>query len=79
MDKNKLDKLHDINYKIHKSCGLCQHANFKSHNNYGTCNLHNYKHLKHTGKERELSINKFGGCSSFKLCVDLTTWTEFLK
>ena len=87
MYNNKLKELQDINYVIRKCCGLCSHGKFnflRSGNSYGTCEIHEYKHLKHTGKKRQLSINRDGYCDKFEwdeIIMDdrLGRWMEFLE
>lgn len=66
MDANKLSRLQEINYRVCKVCGLCQHGNFPN-NEWGTCDLYNYEHLKHSKVLRELSINRSGLCDHFDL------------
>lgn len=78
MDANKLIMLRAIGYKINKCCGLCKHGTFPN-NNWGTCKIHKYKHIKHTGEERELSINKFGYCNSYFSECELGSFSEFLN
>lgn len=66
MDENKDKQLAEISYKVHRTCGQCKH--FKpGHGDFGTCNLFKYKHLKHTGEERQLSVNRYGSCSKFEM------------
>lgn len=86
MDKNKLDKLHEIDYVIQTCCGICDHFRRPQYNmglNFGTCKIHSYKHLKHTGEERELSVFESGWCKSFKMNerveLLLLHWKEFVK
>ena len=62
MDANKLMKLQDIGYTIHRCCGLCQHGVFAGKADFGTCALLTYDHLKHTEANRQLSINRYGVC-----------------
>lgn len=64
MDANKLEVLVDVGYEISPACGICQYAELKGE--WGTCNYHEYEHLKHTGPERQLSINRYGSCKDFK-------------
>jgi hypothetical protein len=71
MDANKIKKLEEIDYNVRKCCGLCKHSHI-SLDGWGICNLHKYKHEKHTGEERQLSINHFGFCSDFELDVTKT-------
>jgi len=68
MDKNKLIKLKECEYKIQKCCSLCQWSVFLPFSSYfGTCMKIHYKHLKHFDEERELSINRWGVCNKFDL------------
>lgn len=79
MDKNKLEKLKEIEYAIRKCCGRCLHADLAV-NGWGTCLLHTYEHKKHEGgdkgSERQLSINQYGHCPEFELddLSDVDTW-----
>ncbi len=68
MDRNKLQVLRDIGYRIAPTCSLCRHATFPQ-NEWGTCSVNRYEHVKHTGEPRDLSIHKSGVCSKFH--VDL--------
>jgi len=87
MDNNKLKKLRELKYSIRRCCGLCAHAkfNFLDHGDvWGICMIHQYEHLKHTDRIRQLSINQFGYCDSFKWNKHiknngLNNWTEFLE
>ena len=63
MDGNKLKKLSSINYQLRNCCGRCKYGNFPN-NDFGTCSVHTYEHLKHSEKERELSIHKYGICEN---------------
>lgn len=79
MDKNKLQVLRELPFKIHKVCGLCKHGVFKQ--DWGMCSNSTYSHLKHTGPERQLSIHRFGSCPKFEesSSVDgLGAYKEFL-
>lgn len=87
MDKNKLQKLKDINFSIRKCCGNCTSGKFLSGNDWGTCTWHVYKHEKHTGGQkgsvRELSTNKYGHCLSHvwngTFIDSLNSFKEFAK
>lgn len=62
---------------------MCMHSDFNVSQNYGLCKKHTYEHLKHSDKERQLSIHEYGTCSSFEYdysggFID-STWFEFLK
>lgn len=65
MDANKLEVLRELPYSVHKVCGLCRYGVFPN-NDWGTCSRTEYSHKKHTGPARQLSIVRFGGCSSFE-------------
>lgn len=83
MDQNKLKVLKDIEYKIQECCGLCAYGTFKPGTSFGTCSVQTYDHLKHTGPERNLSINRYGKCFTFKLvnedvlAKELGNWTQY--
>ena len=86
MDKNKLKVLQDIDYKIQKTCGLCQHGDFGlsyAKQRWGTCKIQKYEHLKHTGDKRDLSINIYGYCDKFQAqeieMAGLEKFIEFMK
>ncbi len=64
MDEAKQRKLIEIGYSI-RACGLCKHADIGPGTDWGTCEMHRYLHGKHTGDERQLSINRHGVCPSF--------------
>jgi hypothetical protein len=67
MDKNKLKVLQSVNYKIQNCCSFCTHSRINEMRSiWGTCKKHTYKHLKHTGEEREMSINAYGTCENFE-------------
>lgn len=67
MDSNKKCRLDEIGYKIQPCCAICQHSKFISHSAFGLCMLsdHKYTHLKHSGEDRNLSVNIFGWCPKF--------------
>jgi hypothetical protein len=67
MDDNKLKKLKVLGYQVNKACGLCQHGQFKPGSDFGTCSVVTYTHLKHTGEDRQMSINRYGVCPNFEL------------
>lgn len=81
MDKNKLKVLQDIDYKINRCCGVCKHGDFGYLNDWGTCSIQQYSHLKHSGENRQLSINVFGSCDKFELneTYDFGGFKEFVK
>jgi hypothetical protein len=63
MDDNKLQRLENCGYRIRPCCGFCMNSKFASIDHlFGTCAKIHYKHLKHTGEERELSVNRHGVC-----------------
>jgi len=76
MDKNKLIQLKDCGYKIQKCCDLCKNSRFELYHAYfGTCNKKQYKHLKHSDKNRQLSINRYGVCKDeFELDERKADW-----
>lgn len=82
MDKSKSKKLQEIGYKINRCCGLCKYA-ILSLDGWGTCVNHTYQHEKHTGEERDLSINQFGYCTSFELeeskVIGLHSYSDLIK
>lgn len=65
MDENKLRELHRIGYRLGPACGLCVHGRFVDGQAFGTCRKHSYHHGKHSGAERELSVNRHGNCDQF--------------
>ena len=87
MDDNKLEKLREIDYTIHKCCGLCDHGEFKGTNWWGTCKLHDYDHKKHEGggkgSNRELSITIFGYCDEYQqgvsAMISIAHYKEFYE
>lgn len=67
MDSNKLALLKQVGYAVSRCCYFCKHAGpFKLNTIWSTCLKHKYRHLKHTGDLRQMSIVKFGVCSSFE-------------
>jgi len=82
MDKNKLQELHAIEYRIPKTCLLCKHGDFPQ-NAWGTCRIQTYAHQKHTGDARQLSIHMAGSCSKCSAASDidqmLGAYREFLE
>ncbi len=87
MDQNKLKVLNDIGYAIRKTCATCEYSLFTQArgNNWGLCFAKTYEHLKHTGPERQLSINKFGHCPQYAWDWDKVTkevgvaYSEFVE
>lgn len=66
MDLNKITRLNDIKYSVHKCCGLCKNFNEGYVSElFGTCDIHKYFHLKHK-QERSLSICIYGSCENFE-------------
>jgi hypothetical protein len=56
---------------------------FAGRSDFGTCAIKTYDHLKHTGSDRQLSINRYGACASgFELSdvaeASLGLWRQFL-
>jgi len=82
MDANKAKVLSEIDYAVQKCCGLCKYSHI-SLGGWGVCNLHKYKHNKHTGEERQLSVNQFGYCDKFELdeekASDLHFYSKLIK
>lgn len=83
MDKNKLKVLQDIEYQVKRTCGTCINASIKPATDWGTCKIWTYEHLKHTEERSQLSINRYGQCSSheapFSMSVHLGGFIEFLE
>jgi len=87
LDKNKLQKLRKIKYKICGCCGNCSSGKFTNMSLWGVCLKNFYLHMKHAGgskgSNRNLSINYFGYCpdhefkENFKL--DLQLFKEFTQ
>ena len=67
MDDNKLILLNKIEYKINNSCHLCKNSKFNFGKSFGVCRKHRYEHLKHSEKDREMSIHICGICSDFEM------------
>lgn len=82
MDAQKRIVLKEIGYEIRECCGLCEHSSLGT-DGWGECLDHKYKHLKHTGPERRLSINRYGWCPKFKFKEGMANWLlqfkEFMK
>jgi hypothetical protein len=82
MDANKLVVLKDIGYTVQPTCGNCIHANIARGSKWGTCNIHTYLHQKHTGEERQLSINVSGRCQEWEnegLVAELEGFAQLLE
>ena len=84
MDENKADKLREIRYTVHKSCGMCIHGCFKNpYEDFGTCSEHDYDHKKHVGGEkgsnRSLSIYKYGSCKLFSFRGEALMYSDHFK
>lgn len=65
MDKNKLQVLRELPYRVQRVCGLCLHGQFPT-NDWGTCATAVYDHQKHSEAIRQLSITRFGSCPKFE-------------
>ncbi len=82
MDKNKKSKLASLGYKVNKCCGNCFHGDIREYRNWGTCGKHTHHHLKHTGKNRNMSINRYGCCDEYVMAngfmYSIEPWSEFL-
>lgn len=76
MDSNKKKKLQEIEYRIVQSCGTCVDADL-SPDGWGVCKIFKYKHKKHTGEERQLSINQYGVCKAY--AVDMSKYFPLRK
>lgn len=83
MDENKRQQLVVIDYAIFPVCGICKHGVFKKDNDFGECTAYQYVHQKHTGAERDLSVYRYGTCSSPKLRTGVRSfihgYAEFLE
>jgi hypothetical protein len=66
MDGNKFQKLIDVGYRIQDVCAFCKHSDLTEKDCWGTCKKHQYKHRKHSGDDRDMSINAFGKCMYFE-------------
>jgi len=77
MDLNKLEVLKSVDYTMFKCCKFCKHSKLKD--DWGVCSIFTYKHLKHTGEERQLSINAHGGCNKFEILDDMSSIHGFLE
>lgn len=64
-DTNKIQKLHDIGYRVQPCCGTCKYARLPSGLDWGSCVNFTYHHTRHD-EEKSLSIHRSGRCSSFK-------------
>jgi len=62
MDKNKLEMLREVGYRIPRCCHTCVHAQWRNPSMWGTCARHTYQHAKHTGPPRQMSIFRAGVC-----------------
>jgi len=76
MDANKLDKLKDIGYTIRDTCGNCAYGRFPQVSEFGTCTQWTYTHLKHSGPDRQLSINVHGHCPAHERVAPIPHWGE---
>lgn len=66
MDQNKLEKLRQIGYDIEACCAFCKHSKLEKGKDFGVCKNFTYDHIKHTGPDRYLSINRYGICHEFE-------------
>jgi len=57
--------LGEVCYTVRACCEICTHGTFISTSMWGTCAKHTYEHKKHTGKPRQMSINRVGVCKTF--------------
>ena len=64
-DENKFAKLQEAGYTVRPCCILCVHGTSIGPSHWGTCAKHTYEHKKHTGKPRQMSINRVGVCKTF--------------
>ena len=69
MDANKLKTLRAIHYTIRPCCQLCAYFKPGNRPGFGTCVQHVYSHLKHTEKDRELSVHANGVCRDGKFAL----------
>jgi len=61
-DAAKFEKLRMIKYRIHLTCGICEHGHFRDGAPFGECRKHKYVHGKHTGQPRGVSVHRSGAC-----------------
>lgn len=82
-DENKFAKLEEVNYTIRPCCFLCKHGTFYTFALWGTCAKHTYKHKKHTGNDRQMSINIIRSCDDYdgddNKINELGNFVEFYK
>lgn len=84
MDENKRKMLKEINYEVHKACGLCEHFVLaKEGQMFGSCARFGYSHLKHTEDISRLSVTAFGSCPQWipsqRRQTRLHGFVEFIK
>lgn len=84
MDDNKLKLLKQVEYEVCRCCYFCAHSEpFRQGTDWSTCRRYKYQHLKHTGDLRQMSIVKFGVCSSFEpkdgARLELGAFAQFMK
>lgn len=82
MDANKLKVLQEIGYKIQPTCGSCEAGVFADpKSEFGSCVLYTYDHQKHSGADRQLSINRYGCCPEYerdpRTLGPLGAWSQF--
>lgn len=65
MDKNKLQVLNHIEYRIMRVCASCVHGDFNDRSSFGYCDEWTYEHEKH-GETRFLSVHVHGHCRMWK-------------
>jgi len=81
MDKNKKEKLLDVEYVVRRCCLNCCYSLFKNNDDWGLCTKFSYNHLKHSESGRHLSIVKSGYCSrhnwSSAWCIQAEHFKDF--
>ncbi len=83
MDANKREKLIEMGYQILPTCGTCVFFKTFSADLFGTCDINTYEHEKHSKKDREVSVCRYGTCSDHVLAPDVSVrlhgFTEFIS
>ena len=64
MDRNKAKVLEEIGYQWNRTCGTCDYVDIRPGTNWGVCMKFTYTHRKHHGPDRQLSVNRYGGCEA---------------